>query len=541
MGDQYETPLFVALSRVHPTDADKSFLFASFVVYRIAVQPVHQASVQCPRCGQMLVVPTGNLHATVQCPRCTFVHAVGYLLPPSTPIAAVPVAMRESTPSYAALPPASHHAVVPYTPPIPPAGYSPSMTPTPPPGSYAPNLTPMPGSVTPLPPSSRAAQAAGRMASQVAIAGVRGTQQIGTLGEKFLALADDFDASLYGKRAIAATMGAFVTVLMTVIDAHYYPHAPFLTTISTGLFSFFLFLLVVARIGSFRDDEGNWSFDIVADRMRGAGKSFGEGFSAFWEMKGGQRIATIGKTLFGISLIGLALRNLVVLFVIIAEELFEASIGTAKSLDESMMNAGIYAILAGLGLWLWGWHSNRSSGKALQLVPDEAGRERLVSAAKEMPLIIDCADKAKASELAARTKDPVLREVLKALVSWQPRGAESEADYQASLHRKLRRELPGANPERERPIGARATGNRGRADLVVSDSVLIEMKKGLTTSSAQRALGQIQMYLSAWNRGPVMLVVCEVDPAMAQQFLVKEIENLRKRQQPVMMVFAGKR
>lgn len=491
----------------------------------------------------MLVVPTENLHATVQCPRCTFVHAVGNLLPPSTPIAAVPIVMRQSAPSYSALPPAGYHAapVMAPTTPAPPPAYSPQMTPTPPPGAYAPNMTPMPGAVTPLPPSSRAAQAAGRMASQVAIAGVRGTQQIGSLGETFLTLADDLDASLYGKRAIAVTICAFLTVAATVFDAHHYPRAPFLTTITTGLFSLFLFFLVVARIGSFRDDEGNWSFHVVADRIRTAGKSFGEGFSAFWEMSGPQRAGAIGKFLVGISLIGLALRNIVVLLVIIAEELFEASIGTAKSLDESMMTAGTYAILAGLVLWLLGWQSNRSSGKELHLVPDEAGRERLVAAAKEMPLIIDCADKTKALELAERTKDPVLKEVIKSLVSWRPRGAESEADYQASLHRKLRRDLPGANPERERPIGARATGNRGRADLVVSDSVLIEMKKGLTTSSAQRALGQIQMYLSAWNRGPVMLVVCEVDPAMAQQFLVKEIENLRKRQEPVMMVFAGRR
>lgn len=314
-----------------------------------------------------------------------------------------------------------------------------------------------------------------------------------------------------------------------------------MTTVTTALFSFFLFFLVVARIGSFRDDEGKWSFDVVGDRLRSAGKSFGEVFSVFWDMTGPQRAAAVGKTLIAISLVGLALRNIVVLLVIIAEELFEASIGTAKSLDEAMMTAGIYAILAGLALSLWGWQSTRSSGKKLQLVPDEAGRERLVAATKEMPLIIDCADKTKALELAERTRDPVLKAVIRVLVSWQPRGAESEADYQASLHRKLRRDLPGANPERERPIGARATRNRGRADLVVSDSVLIEMKKGLTTSSAQRALGQIQMYLSAWNRGPVMLVVCEVDPAMAQQFLVREIENLRRRQEPVMMVFAGRR
>jgi hypothetical protein len=100
--------------------------------------------------------------------------------------------------------------------------------------------------------------------------------------------------------------------------------------------------------------------------------------------------------------------------------------------------------------------------------------------------------------------------------------------------------MPGANPERERPIGDRAQGTNGRADLVVSDSVLIEMKKGLTTTTAQRALGQIQMYLRAWDRGPVMLLVCEADAATVQTFLAREIEEIRRRA-PVLMVLAGRR
>jgi hypothetical protein len=416
------------------------------------------------------------------------------------------------------------------------------MTPTPPvAAAYAPNVTPMPGAVTPLPPSSQAAQAAGRMVSQVAIAGVRGTQHIGTLGEKFLKIADDIDAALYGKRALAVAIGAFFTVAATVFDANYYPRAPFMTTIMTAIFSFFLFLLMVARIGSLRDDEGRWSFDIVADRMRSAGKSFGESFSAFGDLRGSQKIVALGKSLVGISLVGLALRNLVVLFVILVEELLDARMGTAQSLDKTMMSVGIYALLAGIALWVLGWWSIRSSVEALALVPNEAARDHLIAATKALPIMIDCADKANALALAERSGDPVLAAVIKVLVSWQARGAESEADYQASLHRKLRRDLPGANPERERPIGDRATRNRGRADLVVSDSLLIEMKKGLTTTSAQRAIGQIQMYLSAWNRGPVMLLVCEVEPAMVQPFLLKEIENMRRRQEPVVMVFAGRR
>ncbi|WP_170229951.1 GxxExxY protein [Polyangium fumosum] len=373
------------------------------------------------------------------------------------------------------------------------------------------------------------------------LAGVEGTRQIGNLGQKFLGMADDVDAALYGKRALVVNGVAFFTVAVTAIEEWIHPRAPFGMTITTGLFSFLLFVLFVARLGALRDDDGNWSLGLVADRLRSAGTALREGLSAFGNASGPQRAAALGKCLVGLSLVGLALRNIVVLLVIIADELFDASIGTAQSLDETMMFAGMVTLALGAVCWLLGWWSIHSSPEAQRLQPNAAERDHLVAAARGLPILIDCTDKARALELAGRSGHPVLEALIKVLVTWQPRGAEKEADYQASLHRKLRRDLPGANPERERPIGDRASGIRGRADLVVSDSVLIEMKKGLTTTTAQRAVGQIQMYLRAWNRGPVMLLVCDTDPT-TQPFLVKEMEELRRsRQAPVVMVFAGRR
>ena len=491
----------------------------------------------------MLVVPTFDLHATVQCPRCTWVHGVGHLLPTTTPIAAVPVNMRASAPSYNALPPApASPAASPAiaTPTPPPAVESAPSRRTPNPAAYAPTPAPY-GATTPLPPSSRAADAAGRAISQAVAVGAQGTQQIGSLGQKFLDFADDIDAALYGKRAYVITAVAFLTVVATKYDQSENPNAPIVTTIMTALFSFLLFFLFVARMGSFRDDQGKWSLDLVANRIGNTITSVGEGLSAFFDLSGPQRASALGKSLIAIALVGLALRNVVVLFAIISEELFGATIGEAKSLDASMMSLGVGALIIGTILWVIGWWFVSSSEEAHELLPDESARAELVSAVRDLPFVIDCTDKKRALALAEKSGHPVLEAVIKVLISWQPRGAETEADYQASLHRKLRRDLPGANPERERPIGDRAAGTRGRADLVVSDAVLIEMKKGMTTTSAQRAIGQIRMYLRAWDRGPVMLLVCEADPAMAQRFLGPEIEELRKRQAPVMMVFAGPR
>jgi hypothetical protein len=54
--------------------------------------------------------------------------------------------------------------------------------------------------------------------------------------------------------------------------------------------------------------------------------------------------------------------------------------------------------------------------------------------------------------------------------------------------------------KRERPIGSLDDGSAGRADIIVAESVLIEMKRGVTTSTARKALGQIKMYMRGWSQ-----------------------------------------
>ncbi len=65
------------------------------------------------------------------------------------------------------------------------------------------------------------------------------------------------------------------------------------------------------------------------------------------------------------------------------------------------------------------------------------------------------------------------------LINWNPRRSDTEVQYQTSLAQFLRRELPGANVAIERPI-ALGHGNRtGRLDLVVDETLVIELLPGL--------------------------------------------------------------
>jgi hypothetical protein len=59
--------------------------------------------------------------------------------------------------------------------------------------------------------------------------------------------------------------------------------------------------------------------------------------------------------------------------------------------------------------------------------------------------------------------------------------------------------------------------------------VLIEMKRGLSTSTAQKALGQVQMYADAWGkRGPILLLICGVPRQVVERHLGNSLERLRQ-------------
>jgi hypothetical protein len=134
----------------------------------------------------------------------------------------------------------------------------------------------------------------------------------------------------------------------------------------------------------------------------------------------------------------------------------------------------------------------------------------------------------------------VLVELLQLLATWRPRQRDYEDEYQASLHRFIRKRMPGSDPQRERPIGSRRDHTAGRADIIVAESVLIEMKRGVTTSTAHRAVGQIRAYTRSWRQGPIILLLCDAAPESAEHYLRREVEEIRAKGSSVVLVFAAR-
>jgi hypothetical protein len=96
--------------------------------------------------------------------------------------------------------------------------------------------------------------------------------------------------------------------------------------------------------------------------------------------------------------------------------------------------------------------------------------------------------------------------------NWQPRAFTlDERDHEADLFAALRKALPDV------PMTTQHGLAKGRADIVIEDSHVIEVKLGLTdVLEFDRCIGQLERYSQRWvkkDRGPFHLIVIgESDP-----------------------------
>jgi hypothetical protein len=346
--------------------------------------------------------------------------------------------------------------------------------------------------------------------------------------------------------AISAVVTVAATALETWLPrgliAKEWPRAdaPIVTALLTFAFTSLLMTLLVARLGSLRDDDGQWSVELVRRRAHELGVDIREVFSAFGTMESALRWKAVGRVALFVGFGVLALRNIWVLLTITLDEFFGVRWSSLEAAGHGALIIGISTAGVGLLGWLIGWSKLRQQPITRSLHPTAQERTQILSAAGALPSTIDCNDTETVQRLARHAGHPVLVELLQLLATWRPHQRDYEDEYQASLHRFIRKRMPGSNPQRERPIGSRHDGSAGRADIIVAESVLIEMKRGVNTSAAQKALGQIKMYMRGWNQGPIILLLCDATSDNAERYLRREVEEIRSKGSSVVLVIAAR-
>lgn len=101
---------------------------------------------------------------------------------------------------------------------------------------------------------------------------------------------------------------------------------------------------------------------------------------------------------------------------------------------------------------------------------------------------------------------------------WKPRKCSTEKDYEDSLYEFLNRKVDSIQVTKQYAKG------RIRADIVVGDKVIIEIKNNLdSTSKYQRLVGQLVDY-NDWG-GSIIIVLCGTTDKNLKKQLVKYLEG----------------
>ena len=101
---------------------------------------------------------------------------------------------------------------------------------------------------------------------------------------------------------------------------------------------------------------------------------------------------------------------------------------------------------------------------------------------------------------------------LSALSHWYQRKAreyDDEYGYQLALARHFQRHARHLAIRREVWLGE--AHKRARADFILGDTVLVEIKHHFSKSRADRAIGQMGSYAQTWSGKPKLLVIFEAD------------------------------
>ncbi len=110
------------------------------------------------------------------------------------------------------------------------------------------------------------------------------------------------------------------------------------------------------------------------------------------------------------------------------------------------------------------------------------------------------------------------RMIASAIKSWRPDDCSNEWDYELSLYNFLHERFS------EIQVTKQFANGRVRADLVVEDRILIELKNHLDeTAKFHRLIGQLESYRS-WD-GYVFVVLC----GRTDRNLFKELKRHMKR------------
>jgi hypothetical protein len=321
-----------------------------------------------------------------------------------------------------------------------------------------------------------------------------------------------------------------------------------LTWLSTFFFMIYVFIIILAWISAWRDDEGKITWQRAKSRIATYYQTFKDTKAKTKTTSQDEMVYNIGWWLFFGAIGWKSLQNLSVFIRKPIQKLTGHTMIRFLHFETFTHHWYWIPLVAGIGIMIY---LSRSNPKILDRIKKDLlqlfGRRQVGNGNSEIirieigqidNLVLNSKRDEQMQAVVANNKSNLFNGFVNAMQNWNPGKCYYEYEFQDKLYRHLKNLLPDSEIEMEYPIGDKEHKNKRRADIVIDDTILIEMKRGnIGSSEEDRAKGQISEYAEIWrNRGPVILLLCGHDYEHAKESFTPTMIKQVKLERPVLTI-----
>lgn len=368
-----------------------------------------------------------------------------------------------------------------------------------------------------------------------------------TRTSKFLDTIDNIDRYFYGRKMKNFIIGSvFVIIIAPVLDELLEVPHDRLTHLTTFVFFFYTLILFLAWISAWRDDNGKVTWACIKSRLLTYWEVFRDTAEQTKTNSKDENLYKIGWFLFFGGLCWKAFQNLSIFIRKPAEWIFNLHWMKLRHFEALTRHWFWLPMILGVGIMFYLFKINK---EILQRIKTDllflfstkkshAGYNNDLVKIDSGKLIVSNKSDNHIQEVLTTDNSSLFNRFVQAMKTYNPGTYHYEYEYQNMLYKHLKKTMRGSVIELEYPIED-AYHRKGRADIVIDDTILIEMKKDSSAGAVQRAQGQISTYSDIWrNRGPVVLLLCNYELEHAKLSFSSTMVDLSKLERPVLTIVA---
>lgn len=319
------------------------------------------------------------------------------------------------------------------------------------------------------------------------------------------------DYYLQGKHRNLYVYGAiFVVLVAPILDYILLPQRMSITVISTHAFLLLLIFSTLAWAGKFKNEHNQWSFKRAFHRFKLYFFTIKDIFTTLLSKDKHHKWFIFGTFLIMVGFIFKALQNV---SEVIRRPLEMYTDRPLKGIVFFEQVTSVGFVLVGIGLViLITLNILNKEYNLFKIFIQKKHRPHVMQLAVDNNLtVVNSRDKLQISGLLASNPDPIFKATMNALSLWRPKKMRLESEYEDDLLAFMTKKLRRNQLKVESQYIIKDEHEYGRVDLVIHDSIFIEMKKKVNNKEIENATGQVLKYQRILEKSDVPIILLIVD------------------------------